>query len=213
MKNKLIGSIYVYSFICNVFINSYEVFEKLWLCLYAVVVTIKASCSWSSTSTVVVCFSISHIISIMGVSLRSSVVFIAVMVITNVIINAPHFKRDPAQTFLGITTNFFSPCIVIEEGSGFYKRSSIASSILHVICQIILFGLVVGEAISPCPNFEKNIFTPIMHCYPGNLNISTIARCDGDFLTSSDCKFDNKLNCIFAAKLLIILWLWCVIWM
>ena len=121
------------------------------------------------------------------------VVFIAVMVITNIIINAQHFKRDPAQTFLGITTNIFSPCILIDEGSGFYRRSGITSSILHVICQIILFCLVVGEAISPCPNFEKNIFSPIMHCYPGNLNISTIARCDGDFLTSSDCTLDTNL--------------------
>ena len=34
-----------------------------------------------------------------------------------------HVKRDPPEALLGILTNLFAPAIVIQEGSGYFKRS------------------------------------------------------------------------------------------
>ena len=116
------------------------------------------------------------------------VIFILCMLAANILINAPYFKRnDPATVFLGIMTNIFSPCIVYEEGSGFYKRSGIASSILHVLCLVIFYCCVIGKVITPCPQFDKNIYPPILHCYPGNPDIKTMARCEANVLESFSC--------------------------
>ena len=119
-------------------------------------------------------------------------IFILGMVATNTLINAPYLKRDPSTVFVGILTNIFSPCIVKEEGSGFYKRSGITSSILHALCLVICFSCVIGKVITPCPQFDKNIYPPILHCYPGNPDITLMARCDSNVLERSECKLNNE---------------------
>lgn len=123
-------------------------------------------------------------------------IFLPIMVIINTIMNLPHFRRDPGQVFLGVLTNIFSPCLVIEEGSGFYRRSGITSSILHCLSLVSVFCLVFFHAIEPCPNFATNGYTPILHCYMGQDGFTLpegsgwMARC-----RAMDNDTTNLLNC------------------
>ena len=122
--------------------------------------------------------------------------FICFMIFANILCNIPHFQRDPGQVFLGILTNVFAPCIVLEEGSGFYKRSGVISSILHILSGIFLVSLVVTQVIVPCPDFDRNIYPPILHCYPGNFSekFGSMARCNGTSLAASSCMIGDKIG-------------------
>ena len=92
-----------------------------------------------------------------------SLLFMGLFILINILLNGSCFKNDPVQVFLGALTNVFAPCIVICEGSQFFKRSGIASSILHIIGQLALFMLVIFNAIAPCP--DTKIHAPMLHCY------------------------------------------------
>ena len=123
-------------------------------------------------------------------------IFLVIMVAANAIVNFPHFRRDPGQAFLGVMTNTFAPCIIIEEGSGFFRRSGITSSVLHCLAQISLFCLVFFHAFEPCPNFDKRIYAPLSHCYMYNitskdtLKFGTMARSCNDSRVFLDCKMN-----------------------
>ena len=58
-------------------------------------------------------------------------VFLAVFLVVNLAVNFQHLRRDPPEVIVGILTNTFASCIVIQEGSGFYRRSSITSSVMQ----------------------------------------------------------------------------------
>ena len=87
-------------------------------------------------------------------------IFLVIMIAANAIVNFPHFRRDPGRAFLGVMTNTFAPCIIVEEGSGFFRRSGITSSILHCLAQISLFCLVFSHTFEPCPDFDNRIYAP-----------------------------------------------------
>ena len=95
-------------------------------------------------------------------------VFLAVYLVSSIAINFCHVRRDPSDAALGILTNLFASCIVIQEGSGFFKRSAISSSILHIFG---LFGLciAVGSGLNTCPYTEANRHAPILHCFQGTV--------------------------------------------
>ena len=121
-------------------------------------------------------------------------VFTTLMVVTNILVNHKEFTRNPGEVFLGAMTNIFSPCIVNEEGSGFYKRSGKTSSVLHIIAQITLFCLVFFQTIKPCPNSDSHIFSPMMHCFQGNISRSShhLATCKvEDLSVFSNCSLDG----------------------
>ena len=65
-------------------------------------------------------------------------VLLGLIVILNLLINAHFLKRDPGRVMLGIFTNIFAPNIVVEDGSAFYKRSSIVPNFLYGIGQVLL---------------------------------------------------------------------------
>ena len=92
-----------------------------------------------------------------------SLLFMGLFILTNILVNSSCFKNDPVQVFLGALTNVFAPCIVICEGSRFFKRSGIASSIVHIIGQLALILLVICNVIAPCP--DTKIHAPMLHCY------------------------------------------------
>ena len=127
-------------------------------------------------------------------------VFTTFMVVANILVNHKEFTRNPGEVFLGAMTNIFSPCIVNEEGSGFYKRSGKTSSILHIIAQITLFCLVFFQTIIPCPNSESHMFSPMMHCFKGNISRSSnhLATCEvKDLSVFKNCSlngFDQNLG-------------------
>ena len=128
-------------------------------------------------------------------------IFLVIMVAANAIVNFPHFKRDPGQAFLGVMTNTFAPCIIIEEGSGFFRRSGITSSVLHCLAQIILFCLVLSHVFEPCPDLKNKIYAPVSHCYeyhhqdvPNSENYN-MARCHND---SSTVFLNCKTNMVIS---------------
>ena len=108
-------------------------------------------------------------------------IVLVTMVIVNTVVNLAHFKRDPGQAFLGVMTNIFAPCIIVEEGSSFFKRSGITSSILHILAQVSLFCLVYSNIlVPPCPDVGQRIYVPISHCFVSNRTEDTssgMARC------------------------------------
>ena len=112
------------------------------------------------------------------------------MVIANTVVNLAHFKRDPGQAFLGVMTNIFAPCIIVEEGSGFFRRSGVTSSILHIIAQVSLFCLVYFNILIPPRPFvdaNQRIYVPNVHCFVSNRTVEPkdislgMARCRMDY--------------------------------
>lgn len=99
-----------------------------------------------------------------------AILFILVLVLFNILMNISHLQRDPVQVLLGTLTNVFAPCIVIDEGSSFYKWSSSVASCLHAFCLVILNCLVLTGSFIPCLSMEKRSYPPILHCYPGKQN-------------------------------------------
>ena len=88
--------------------------------------------------------------------------------------NIPHLKKDPVPVLLGTMTNVFAPCIVIDEGSPFYKWSGTIASSIHALSLIVLNCLVIGGAFIPCPDLLKKSYPPVLHCYPGIIFIGFI---------------------------------------
>ena len=124
--------------------------------------------------------------------------------ILNLAINFCFFKRDPSEVTVGILTNFFASCIVIQEGSGFYRRSSISSSLLH-ITGLIGLCFTVFSGFNLCPDSIINRNAPILHCFEGKFSTNfTIMRCEWTTdlnLTCTDAMKDftpkdyDSLNC------------------
>ena len=101
------------------------------------------------------------------------------VVVYFIVATLPHVKRgsakdDPGQAFLGVLTNIFSPCIVIEEGSKFLVKSSVYATVYHCLSLLLL---VIGSqtmTIKPSEN------PPVLHCFPPVDNVttnSTFERC------------------------------------
>ena len=96
-----------------------------------------------------------------------AILFILALIFFNIVMNISHLKKDPVQVLLGTMTNVFAPCIVIDEGSPFYKWSATIASSIHAISLIVLNCLVIGGAFIPCPNLLRKSYPPVLHCYPG----------------------------------------------
>ena len=96
-----------------------------------------------------------------------AIFFILALIFFNIVMNIPHLKKNPVQVLLGTMTNVFAPCIVIDEGSRFYKWAGTIASSIHALSLIVLNCLVIGGAIIPCPDLLKKSYPPVLHCYPG----------------------------------------------
>ena len=96
-----------------------------------------------------------------------AIFFILALIFFNIVMNIPHLKKHPVQVLLGTMTNVFAPCIVIDEGSPFYKWSGTIASSIHALSLIVLNCLVIGGAFIPCPDLLKKSYPPVLHCYPG----------------------------------------------
>ena len=107
---------------------------------------------------------------------------VAYFIISSLIMCHPHVtrgsaKNDPSNAFLGILTNLFSPCIIIEEGSKFLAKSSIVAILSHCLTQAVILLVTVGKIITITASENP----PILHCFPDvDYNIttnSTFSRC------------------------------------
>ena len=104
--------------------------------------------------------------------------FIVTFFLLNMLLNLKHLIRDPPEVMVGILTNLFAPCIVVQEGSGFYKRSGIVSSLLHALGLFCLFLLMLGNTINTCPDTTVNRHSPILHCFQLNFPLENgMQRC------------------------------------
>ena len=120
-----------------------------------------------------------------------TLIFLIVFVLLGMIINCDHIQRDPGHVMLGILTNIFAPCIVIQEGSSFFKRSGIASSLLHSVGLLGLFLLVILGGINLCPDIASSRHAPILHCFMGSTTNQTLQRCQLDEVILKRCPFTN----------------------
>ena len=105
-----------------------------------------------------------------------AILFISLFAVVSILISLyPYIMRDPADAFVGVMTNLFSPCMVIEEGSKFLPKSSIVATLLHCLNLTILVSLIKTES-AFVPSKEEN--PPLIHCF-GNNNYtnSTFSRC------------------------------------
>ena len=93
-------------------------------------------------------------------------VIILLMLTVNLLTNIKFVMRDPAKTILGCLTNIFAPCIVVEEGSQFFKRSSLMSNLMHGISLVTMTTLVIFNLVQPVPCHRTQ--PPILHCFKGN---------------------------------------------
>ena len=91
--------------------------------------------------------------------------FFFIGILMALIINRSHVERDPGDAIVGILTNIFAPCIVIQEGSSFFEHSGVTFSILHSIGLLGLFVLVTLGVINVCPDTASKRYTPILHCF------------------------------------------------
>ena len=109
--------------------------------------------------------------------------FIAAYVISSVLILCHPYvtrgsaKDDPGNAFLGLVTNLFSPCIIIEEGSKFLTKSSILATLSHCVTQAVILLVTVSKTMT----IKVNENPPIFHCFP-NIDYditrnSTFSRC------------------------------------
>ena len=115
-------------------------------------------------------------------------IFLIIFVLLSMAINYEHLRRDPGHVILGILTNVFAPCIVIQEGSSFFKRSGYTSSLLHCLGLVCLFLAVIGGGVNLCPDTSINRHAPILHCFENDfLNQTSIQRCSFDELFPLNC--------------------------
>ena len=104
--------------------------------------------------------------------------FIAAYVISSVLILCHPYvtrgsaKDDPGNAFLGLMTNLFSPCIIIEEGSKFLVKSSIIATLSHCLTQALILLFIVSKTMT----IDANENPPILHCFNITRN-STFSRC------------------------------------
>ena len=107
---------------------------------------------------------------------------VAYFIISSLIMCHPHVtrgsaKNDPGNAFLGILTNLFSPCIIIEEGSKFLVKSSIVAILSHCLTQAVILLVTVSKTMT----ITAYANPPILHCFPDvDYNIttnSTFSRC------------------------------------
>ena len=124
-----------------------------------------------------------------------SIIFPLAFVIVNFVIQGKFLLRDKKPAFLAIVTNLVSPCIILEEGSKFFLRTNITSTLLHVIGQIILYLLVLFKVIVPAIDKEP----PVLHCYEP-LSIDSFStefgllRCPAQLLTPENEKLPIPLD-------------------
>ena len=115
-------------------------------------------------------------------------IFLIIFILLSMAINYEHLRRDPGHVILGILTNVFAPCIVIQEGSSFFKRSGYTSSLLHCLGLVCLFLAVVGGGVNLCPDTSINRHAPILHCFENDfLNQNAIQRCSFNELFPLNC--------------------------
>ena len=88
----------------------------------------------------------------------------------------------------------------MDKGSEFYKQSGVASSIFHIIGQILLILLVVFHVIIPCPKDNRS-YSPVLHCFQlqnDNKNFEML-RCpllDSEMNSTQQCDIIyDKLKC------------------
>ena len=114
-------------------------------------------------------------------------IVLAIFFALNLIINQHHLKRDPPEIIVGILTNTFASCIVIQEGSGFFRRSGTSSSLLHII-SLLCLCIMVGTGFNLCPDTAINRPAPILHCFEGNFSADFVMkRCEWPTMLRSDC--------------------------
>ena len=112
-------------------------------------------------------------------------ILLIILFVSSLLINFQHLRRDPPEVLVGILTNMFASCIVIQKGSRFYKKSSITSSILYIIGLFFLCTLV-GVGYNTCPESARNRHAPILHCFQGNFVSSNF--------TMKSCQWPDELN-------------------
>ena len=153
--------------------------------------------TWILVFPVMFCVVVPRILCIsliMAYAKEYVLVFVILYILLNMAINYDHIQRDPGHVMLGIFTNLFAPCIVIQEGSSFFKRSGAAASILHAVGLSCLFLSVIGGGINLCPDTSMNRHTPILHCFDGGFpNATSMQRSQFDNLSMSNCiqTFEN----------------------
>ena len=93
-------------------------------------------------------------------------------------------KEGPKNTIIGILTNIFTSCVVSNDHSKFFLRTSILSTFMHAISQVFLFCLVFGI---------KQLTTPpvtILHCSVEG-SIKNVMRCN----ETCNVTFGNVSKC------------------
>ena len=136
---------------------------------------------------------------IMSYTKEYFLIILAMFIVLNLAINYDHLKRDAPEVIVGILTNTFASCIVIQEGSGFYTKSGIASSLLHILA-ILFLCLIVGIGFNVCPDTVINRPAPILHCFKGNFSDDfTMKRCEWPTMLNSNCQdiFQNNEQSYF----------------
>ena len=106
---------------------------------------------------------------------------VAYFIMAILLLYHPHVKRgsakdDPGQAFLGVLTNIFSPCIVIQEGSKFLAKSSILATLHHCLSLAVLLFVIVSSTMT----IKRSANPPVLHCFPAVDNVttkSTFERC------------------------------------
>jgi hypothetical protein len=132
---------------------------------------------------------------IMAYSKELVYVFLIIYVIISMIVNSDHLRRDPGHVTLGILTNLFAPCIVIQEGSSYFETSGVTSSILHSLGLLSLFFMIIGGIINVCPDTASNRYAPILHCFNVKSSKQTLQKCQFDQVAMENCTktFTNLL--------------------
>ena len=113
-------------------------------------------------------------------------IVILVFVILSVLFSINYLKKDLHNVLIGTLTNLFSPCIVYDEGSSFYLKSSIIAICNHIVAQTLLFILVMTQILDPGTSKSP----PILHCFKLTSGDSRfmISRCPQN-------SFDYTSNC------------------
>ena len=122
-----------------------------------------------------------------------AILFIILMIFVGLLVNLyPYAKRDPAGALLGVVTNLFGPCIVIDEGSKFLIKSSISATVLHSLNLVIFISLVLsGSSFTP----KENDNPPLIHCFGNNsATNSTFSRCLFNSSELTNCAEGLVLN-------------------
>ena len=149
--------------------------------------------TWLLVFPVMFCIVVPRILStslIMAYTKEYVFIFMFLFIALCLVCCQHYLRRDAGHVVVGCLTNLFAPCIVIEEGSKFFKRSGVVASILHSLGLIGLLLFVIGGNIGLCPDTAANRHSPILHCFEG--------RSQTDAKTFQRCQIDDvifPLNC------------------